>query len=244
MRLIRFEHDNSILEGILTPSGDTATVISAGRKVEYQLDDVTLLPPSAPSKIVCVGLNYRDHAEELNMEIPREPVIFIKPATAVIGPGGTIIYEGEGEVHYEGELAFVIGRGSRHVRAGAAYDHISGFSCFNDVTARGLQKKDVQWTRAKSFDTFAPFGPWIETELDPSDLGIRTYLNGNVVQSSRTSRMIFSVPEILEFISGIMTLMPGDVIATGTPPGVGPMGSGDKVKVEIDGIGELVNIRG
>jgi len=206
------------------------------------LEEVRLLPPTIPSKIVAVGLNYRDHAEELGMTLPEEPLIFLKPPSAVVGPEDRILLPpGVGRVDYEAELAVVMGKTARRVPPERAREHILGYTCFNDVTARDLQKKDGQWTRAKSFDTFAPLGPWIETDLDPSSLRIRTYLNGEVVQDSSTEKLIFSVEKLVSFVSHIMTLYPGDVIATGTPPGVGPLSPGDVVEVEVEGVGRLVN---
>jgi len=176
------------------------------------------------------------------MDIPSEPVIFIKPSTAVIGPGEAIIYpRSAARVDYEAELGVVIKKKARNVPAGNAAEYIEGYTCFNDVTARDLQKKDVQWSRAKSFDTFAPIGPCVKTDIDPSRLRIRSYLNGELKQDSNTSDFIFDVPRLVDFISGVMTLLPGDVIATGTPSGVGPMGPGDEITVEIEGIGRLTN---
>ena len=197
----------------------------------------------APSKIVCVGRNYADHAKELGNAVPTEPIIFLKPPSAVNAPGGTIVLPPQSErVEYEGELAVVIGRQARNVVAAEWRDYVYGFSCANDVTARDLQKKDVQFSRGKGFDTFCPIGPSIETDLDPSSLRIRTRVNGETRQDGNTSQMIFPVPVILEFISSIMTLYPGDVILTGTPAGVGPLAAGDTVEVEIEGIGTLRNV--
>jgi 2-keto-4-pentenoate hydratase/2-oxohepta-3-ene-1,7-dioic acid hydratase in catechol pathway len=195
-----------------------------------------------PSKIVAVGLNYRDHARELNMEIPEYPLIFLKPSTSVIGTGDEIIFPAQTkELHYEGELAIVIGTQTRNVPVEAALDHIAGFTSANDVTARDLQRLDGQWTRAKSFDTFCPLGPRIVKDIDPGKLGISTRVNGKIRQQSNTANMIFNVYELVSFISGIMTLLPGDVIITGTPPGVGPLVPGDIVEIDIEGIGILKN---
>ncbi|RUM89354.1 MAG: hypothetical protein DSZ24_01420 [Thermodesulfatator sp.] len=206
------------------------------------LTEVRLLPPTVPTKIVAVGLNYRDHAQELGLDIPQEPLIFLKPPSALIGPEDRILLPpGVGRVDYEAELAVVIGKRARRISPEEAREHILGYTCFNDVTARDLQKKDGQWTRAKSFDTFAPLGPWIETELDPSCLRVRAYLNGEVVQNSSTDQLIFPVPQLVSFISQVMTLHPGDVIATGTPPGVGPLSPGDVIEIEVEGVGRLVN---
>ncbi|RUM87731.1 MAG: hypothetical protein DSZ25_03065 [Thermovibrio sp.] len=204
--------------------------------------EVKFLSPTRPSKIVGVGLNYRAHAEEMGKPLPEEPLIFLKPSTAVISNKMKIVLPRESErVDYEGELAVVIGRRCRKVSPEEAADYILGYSCFNDVTARDLQRKDVQYTRAKSFDTFAPYGPWINTEIDPVGLKIETRVNGEVKQRGNTEDMIFSPFELVSFISRIMTLLPGDVITTGTPPGVGPLNPGDRVEVEIEGIGILIN---
>ena len=214
-------------------------IISGGEVLS--LEDVMLLPPSLPSKIVCVGLNYVKHAQELKMPLPDEPILFLKPPSAVLAPGGQIVYPpSSNQVDYEGELAVIIGKRCHNVLADEAEKHILGYTCFNDITARDLQRKDGQWTRAKSFDTFAPFGPWIG-KIDPSDADIKTRVNGKVVQDSNTSDLIFSVPRLVQFISAVMTLEPGDVIATGTPPGVGQLHKGDLVEVEIEGIGVLKN---
>jgi len=195
-----------------------------------------------PSKIVCVGLNYKDHARELGMKLPKEPVIFIKPPSSIIGNGGYIIYpKGVKRLDYEAELAFVIKRKAKNIPIGKAAKYILGYTCFNDVTARDLQKRDIQWTRAKSFDTFAPMGPRIVADIDPMRLGIRLYKNGALKQASNTRNLIFSPYRLLSFISGIMLLLPGDIISTGTPKGVGPMNAGDVVEVVIDGIGTLQN---
>ncbi len=204
--------------------------------------DIKFLSPTRPSKIVAVGLNYKAHAEEMGKPLPEEPLLFMKPSTAVIANKMRIFLPEMSErVDYEGELAIVIGRKCRKITPEEAPDYILGYSCFNDVTARDLQQKDVQYTRAKSFDTFAPYGPWISTSVDPLDLKITTRINGEVRQEGKTSDMIFSPFELVSFISQIMTLLPGDVIATGTPPGVGPLNDGDRVEVEIEGIGTLIN---
>jgi 2-keto-4-pentenoate hydratase/2-oxohepta-3-ene-1,7-dioic acid hydratase in catechol pathway len=209
---------------------------------EYAMDKVTVLPPCKPTKIVCVGLNYRDHAAEMNDRIPEEPVLFIKPPSSVLGHGGNIVYPMQShQVDYEAELGIVIGKRAHHVTAEQAHHYIQGYTCFNDVTARDLQKKDVQWTRAKSFDTFAPVGPFVVTDIDPRKLKIESKLNGKVQQSSNTDNMIFDAFKLVEFISGVMTLEHGDVIATGTPAGVGPMNKGDIIEIEIEQVGTLRN---
>ncbi|MEW6447187.1 MAG: fumarylacetoacetate hydrolase family protein [Bacillota bacterium] len=206
------------------------------------LKDLKVLAPCTPGKIVCVGLNYRDHAKELGYALPDEPVLFIKPPTAVIGPDESIIYPSVSrQVDYEAELAVVIGKTAKRVRAGQAADYILGYTCGNDVTARDLQKKDGQWTRAKSFDTFCPLGPYIVTDLDPRNCEISLYVNGERKQHSTTSELIFDVYYLVSFISYIMTLHRGDIILTGTPSGVGPLKPGDEVVVEVEGIGRLKN---
>jgi 2-keto-4-pentenoate hydratase/2-oxohepta-3-ene-1,7-dioic acid hydratase in catechol pathway len=195
-----------------------------------------------PSKIVAVGRNYAEHAKELGNEAPSEPIIFLKPPSALLPHEGTIVLPPQSQrVDHECELAIVIGKRARNVKADRWRDFVRGFTCANDVTARDLQKKDVQFTRGKSFDTFCPLGPSIETDLDPADLSLVTRVNGVVKQNGRTSKMIFPCAFIVEFISGVMTLEPGDVILTGTPSGVGPLQSGDTVEVEIEGIGTLRN---
>jgi 2-keto-4-pentenoate hydratase/2-oxohepta-3-ene-1,7-dioic acid hydratase in catechol pathway len=207
------------------------------------LSDVKLLAPVIPrSKVVCIGKNYADHAAEMDSEVPSEPIIFIKPNTSVIGPNETIIWPRMSErIDYEAELAIVIGRICKEVPASKAKDVIYGYTLANDVTARDLQKKDGQWSRAKGFDTFCPLGPWIETEFIPGDQKITATLNGEVKQSSMLSEMIFKVPQIVEFVTNVMTLLPGDVILTGTPAGIGPMPSGASITVAIDGLGALTN---
>lgn len=206
------------------------------------LTEVRLLAPIIPSKVICIGRNYVEHAEELGSEIPAEPLMFMKPSTAVIGPKDTIRLPPESErVDHEGELAVVIGRPCRRVSEEEAPAFILGYTCGNDVTARDLQKKDGQWTRAKGFDSFCPLGPWVETDLDLSDLEITTKVNGEVRQRGRTSAMIFPPPLLVAYVSRVMTLLPGDVILTGTPSGVGPLSQGDRVEVEVEGIGVLAN---
>lgn len=202
-----------------------------------------LLPPVAPSKIVAVGRNYADHAKELGNETPSEPIIFLKPPTAVLPPNGTIVRPPQSDrVDFEGELAIVIGREARNVSRANWREYVRGFTCANDVTARDLQKRDVQFTRGKSFDTFCPLGPCIETDIDPSNVSIQTRVNGQVKQNGRTSDMVFGCDALIEFVTSVMTLLPGDVILTGTPAGVGPLKSGDTVEVEIAGIGTLRNV--
>ena len=215
-----------------------------GRIAEAQEvpEGATLLPPVVPTKIVCVGRNYAEHAKELGNEAPSEPIIFLKPPSALLAPLGTIVRPPQSQrVDFEGELAVVIGREAKNVRADDWRGFVRGFTCGNDVTARDLQKKDVQFTRGKGFDTFCPLGPSLEDDLDPSDLRVMTRVNGEVRQDGRTSQMIFPVPFLIEFITSIMTLVPGDVILTGTPAGVGPLNVGETVEVEVEGIGVLRN---
>lgn len=227
--------DVTVVEDILSPAGPAITD-------SIPLVGVQWLAPALPTKIVAVGLNYSNHAAELGMEIPAEPLIFLKPPSAVIGPGAPIVIPRRSvQVDYEAELAVVIGSCAKDVSEGDAAGVILGYTCGNDVTARDLQKLDGQWNRAKGFDTFCPLGPWIETELDPSRLAIETRVNGEVRQSSSTEMMIFDVGRLVAFISSVMTLQAGDVILTGTPPGVGTVKSGDVVTVSIEKIGELSN---
>lgn len=195
-----------------------------------------------PTKIVCVGLNYTEHAEELKLKIPREPVIFLKPPSSVIYDRDNIVYPANvRRLDFEAELAVVIRKKTRNIKPEDARRHILGYTCLNDVTARDLQQRDGQWTRSKSFDTFCPIGPVIETDLDPSGIRIESYLNGVLKQSSSSANLIFPVAELIARISGIMTLFPGDIISTGTPPGVGPMRPGDIIEVKVEGIGVLRN---
>jgi 2-keto-4-pentenoate hydratase/2-oxohepta-3-ene-1,7-dioic acid hydratase in catechol pathway len=211
--------------------------------IRFSLSDIRLLAPILPSKVICIGQNYADHAREMGGEPPEEPVIFLKPSTAVSGLGDPILRPTQlsGRVDYEGELAVVIGRLCQRVTADRVAEVIFGYTCANDVTARDLQARDGQWTRAKGFDTFCPLGPWIETGADPADLEITTRLNGEIKQHSRTSLLIHDVQELVMFVSQVMTLLPGDVLLTGTPAGVGPMDKGDEVSVTIEGIGTLSN---
>jgi 2-keto-4-pentenoate hydratase/2-oxohepta-3-ene-1,7-dioic acid hydratase in catechol pathway len=208
----------------------------------HKFSDVRILSPCLPSKIVALGLNYHSHAEEVKFSIPAEPLIFLKPSTSVIGPEDDIIYpESSQQVDYEGELGVVMKSRTRQVSREEAMGHVLGYTCINDVTARDLQTRDKQWTRAKGFDTFAPIGPCIETAIDPLNLSLETYLNNELKQQANTSDLIFSVPELVSFISHVMTLLPGDIIATGTTSGIGPMLPGDTVEVKIEQIGTLRN---
>ena len=211
-----------------------------GRK--WPMADVRLLAPILPTKVICVGKNYAAHAAEMGSEAPENPIIFMKPSTSVIGPNVPIKLPGNSErVDYEGELAAVVGQPCKDVPEARGTDVLLGYTIANDVTARDQQQADGQWTRAKGYDTFCPLGPWIDTELDPSDVGLRTELEGEVKQESRTSMLLHDVPALVSWVSRIMTLLPGDVILTGTPEGVGPLQDGQKVSVSVDGLGTLTN---
>ena len=247
MKIVRYTPGKSAEYGIQESNLIYRITGAPFRKIKttgqsYNLSEVSLLPPCAPSKIVAVGLNYRSHAEETKLPVPAEPLIFLKPSTSVIGTGDNIIYpESSERVDYEGELGVVIKDRAWRVSKEEATSYILGYTCFNDITARDLQYKDRQWTRAKSFDTFGAIGPCIETELDPENVYVETYLNGQLKQRASTSDLIFSVCTLVSFISHVMTLLPGDIIATGTPGGIGPMKPGDTVEIKIEPIGILRN---
>jgi 2-keto-4-pentenoate hydratase/2-oxohepta-3-ene-1,7-dioic acid hydratase in catechol pathway len=264
MRIARFTTGDEPAYGVLTgeldslgqPEDDAVIVGLAGDPLyvglklleqEHRLGDVRLLAPVLPrSKVIGIGRNYRAHAAELGNEVPDEPLFFIKPNTSVCGPGDPIAYPPQTkDLHYEGELAVVIGRICRDVPPEQATDVIHGYTIGNDVTARDLQRSDVQFTRAKGFDTFCPLGPWIETDLDPQHfidgVPIQTHLNGELVQDGSTADMVFDIPTLVAHVSSVMTLLPGDVILTGTPEGVGPMEVGDEVEVSVAGLGSLTN---
>jgi 2-keto-4-pentenoate hydratase/2-oxohepta-3-ene-1,7-dioic acid hydratase in catechol pathway len=248
MKIVRVRlADDEIAYGAVEPEGiqihrGTPFVAWEPTETIIPFDEAQLLAPVFPTKVIGVGRNYADHAAELGNEVPDEPVIFVKPATAVIGPGAPIVIPPQSsEVHHEAELAVVIGTVTHRVAAEDASGHILGYTCANDVTARDLQRSDGQWARAKGFDTFCPLGPAIETELDPADLSVIARVNGEVRQEGNTNDLVFGVGEIMAFVSDVMTLLPGDVILTGTPAGVGPMRAGDRVDVEIDRIGTLSN---
>jgi 2-keto-4-pentenoate hydratase/2-oxohepta-3-ene-1,7-dioic acid hydratase in catechol pathway len=211
-------------------------------EAEIPLESVKLLAPSQPSKIVCIGRNYSEHAKELGNEVPQVPLIFMKPPSSIINPGDTIILPPQSkQVEHEAELVAVIGKRGRNIPPEQAKDHILGYTIGNDVTARDLQKTDGQWTRAKGFDTFCSFGPWIDTEFDITDALISCKVSGQPRQMASTRDMVFNVGKIVAFISSVMTLEPGDLIFTGTPAGVGPLNDGDIVEVDIDGLGVLSN---
>jgi 2-keto-4-pentenoate hydratase/2-oxohepta-3-ene-1,7-dioic acid hydratase in catechol pathway len=249
MKFVRYAAGNEarygILEGdtILSASGDPFSGLAPGAAVGA-VGSVTLLPPVEPGKIIAVGLNYVEHVKEggADRQVPDEPVIFMKPQSALIGNGGTIELPMDTDnIHYEAELAVVIGKQARRVKEADAYEYILGLTCGNDVSARVHQRKDGQWVRAKGFDTFCPLGPSVAVGLRGDDLAIQSRLNGELKQNARTSDLIFGVPFLIQFISRVMTLNPGDVIMTGTPSGVGPMKPGDTIEVEVEGIGVLKN---
>jgi len=247
MKFARFEHRGRECYGLVEADkiyridGDIFSDHKVTKEA-YDLSGVKLLAPCKPSKIVAVGVNYRDHAEEMKLQLPEDPVIFIKPATAVIGPEDKIISPQMSQrVDYEAELALVIGKTAKNVEPQEALGYVLGATCLNDVTARDLQSKDGQWTRAKSFDTFAPIGPFIVTGVDYNNITVELMLNGETKQKSNTSFFIANAQKMVSYISKIMTLNPGDVIATGTPSGVGPMKAGDVVEVRLSGIGVLKN---
>jgi 2-keto-4-pentenoate hydratase/2-oxohepta-3-ene-1,7-dioic acid hydratase in catechol pathway len=230
-------------EWIATVHGDPLYLPIEFTGDRHRLDQVRLLAPVIPrSKVVGIGKNYAEHAAEMGTEAPAEPLLFLKPNTAVIGPGDPIVHPTQsGEVHYEGELAVVIGRICRDVPLDRVPEVIFGYTVGNDVTARDLQRSDGQWTRAKGFDSFCPLGPWLETTLDVADVAVTTTLNGELKQAGRTAQLIHPIPTLISYISAVMTLLPGDVVLTGTPAGVGPMKPGDVVAVTVDGIGTLTN---
>lgn len=249
MRVVRVLFEGDCRYGLA--DDDTITLISDEPFAAWEpegilsLHDAHLLPPTLPTKVVCVGLNYRNHIIEMGHEMPTHPVIFLKPPTAVIGPLQCIqLPEGVGRVDHEGELAVVIGRRTHKASVEEAVENVLGFTCGNDVTARELQKADGQWARAKGFDGFCPLGPWIETDIDPSDLRLECYVNAELRQSASTSDMLFNPYELVSYASKVMTLVPGDVVMCGTPGGIGPLHEGDTVEVRIEGIGSLTNSAG
>jgi 2-keto-4-pentenoate hydratase/2-oxohepta-3-ene-1,7-dioic acid hydratase in catechol pathway len=245
-RLYRIEHGGTSLyaaerEGTWRlVEGDIFGTYTEGPEIAH--DKLRLLAPVTPSKVVCVGLNYKDHAAEQHKPLPEEPLIFIKPSTAVIGPGAPIeVPMWAGRVDHEAELGLVVKKTAFKVRAAQASEYILGLTCVNDVTARVLQSKDGQYTRAKGFDTFCPIGPCIAVGLQGKDLQVRGYVNGDLRQDSRTRELIFVIPEMVEFITSVMTLLPGDIISTGTPSGIGPIKPGDSVTIHVEGVGALTN---
>jgi 2-keto-4-pentenoate hydratase/2-oxohepta-3-ene-1,7-dioic acid hydratase in catechol pathway len=247
MKIIRYQEGASTQWGVIEEGmiremdGDPFGHFHLSSRT-IKMEEARLLSPCLPSKIVALGLNYRDHAEEVKMPIPEKPLLFMKPSTSVIGPGEAIVYpKMSRRLDYEAELAVVIGKKAKSVPEEKAGEYILGYTCLNDVTARDLQPKDGQWTLSKGFDTFAPIGPWIVTDIDPHHLEIAAFLNGERRQYSNTKNLIFGPHRLVSYISSVMTLLPGDVIATGTPSGIGRMSVGDRVDVVIEGIGALTN---
>lgn len=248
MKIVRIKSGDDIAygvadaEGVLVYNGSPFVAWEPTESV-VPWNNVTLLAPVIPTKVLCVGKNYEDHAAEFGGEVPEEPLIFMKPATAVVGTNANVVYPAiTNEVHHEAELAVVISKPARNIKAEDASQYIFGYTAANDVTARDLQRKDGQWTRAKGFDTFCPLGPAIETELDPLErLAVICRVNGEVRQAGFTSDMVFGVAEVMEYVTAFTTLLPGDVILTGTPSGVGKVEPGDLMEVEVDGIGVLAN---
>lgn len=250
-RYIRFTKGSSLDPHYGAVDGEVVTALSrapwhggVATGEPLKLSELSLCAPIEPSKIVCIGLNYQAHVQaSFSAEkAPDYPLIFLKPPSSIIGPMDKIVHPLQSErVDYEAELGVVIGKTARHVPVEDAEKHIFGFTCVNDVTARDLQKKDGQWSRAKGFDTFCPVGPWIVTELNWRDVLVEGILNGTVMQSGRTSQMIFNIPYLISYISSVMTLLPGDLISTGTPSGIAPMKSGDKIEVRVEGVGSITN---
>jgi 2-keto-4-pentenoate hydratase/2-oxohepta-3-ene-1,7-dioic acid hydratase in catechol pathway len=247
VRIARFSVEGEVSFGVVEGDGVAALdshpfgpLVFTGDR--YDLGDVRLLAPVIPSKVVAIGKNYADHAREMGGEPPAEPVMFLKPSTAVVGPGDPVAYPASvGRLDYEGELAVVIGRLARDVPAATALDVVLGYTCANDVTARDQQLADGQWTRGKGYDSFCPLGPWIETALDPAASRVTTTLNGETKQDAPTSLLLHDVAELVAYVTAVMTMLPGDVILTGTPAGIGPMAVGDTVAVTVDGVGTLTN---
>ena len=251
MRIARYQHEGAVrygvVEGLEVHELPGHPFLAPGEAVRttgevHDLDQVRLLAPVLPSKVIGIGKNYADHAREMGGEPPADPLIFLKPTTTVIGPDEAIVLPPESaEVHYEAELAVVMGRMCRRVTADQALSMVLGYTCANDVSARDFQRSDGQWTRAKGFDTFCPLGPWIETDLDPASVTVECEVNGVTVQSGTTADLIHPVADLIVAVSAVMTLLPGDVILTGTPAGVGPISAGDEVAVTVGGLGTLVN---
>ncbi|MGV9359984.1 fumarylacetoacetate hydrolase family protein [Amycolatopsis sp. NPDC003731] len=250
MRLARIAHPGGVAFASIEGDGDDAQVLEIAEHPfgqpnftgkRWPLADVRLLAPILPSKVIAVGRNYAKHAAEFGNEVPSAPMLFLKPSTTVIGPNAAIRRPDVGRVDFEGELAIVIGQPVKNVPAARAASVILGYTVANDVSARDLQKSDGQWGRAKGFDTFCPIGPWIETSIDASDLSLRAEVDGELKQDGRTSDLVHKIPELVEFVSGVMTLLPGDIILTGTPEGVGPIEGGQSVSITIEGIGTLTN---
>ncbi|MBO0840365.1 MAG: fumarylacetoacetate hydrolase family protein [Sciscionella sp.] len=254
MRIARIAHPDGVAFVAVQGDGDDPSGLTAAEIAEHPfgqpkytgrgwpLAECRLLAPILPTKVICVGKNYAEHAEEMGGKAPENPLIFLKPSTAVIGPDAPIkLPKNSQRVDFEGELAAVIGTPCKNVPAERGAGVLLGYTIGNDVTARDQQAADGQWTRAKGYDTFCPLGPWIETELDPADVVIRTELDGELKQNSRTSLLLHDIGDIVQWVSAVMTLLPGDVILTGTPAGVGPMVDGQRVSVTVEGIGTLTN---
>jgi 2-keto-4-pentenoate hydratase/2-oxohepta-3-ene-1,7-dioic acid hydratase in catechol pathway len=250
MKYLRFSYKGSIRYGLLRddtvlPIDKTPFEAFSVTKEEIPLEAVKVLAPCEFSKAVCIGLNYRDHAQEFQLPIPTEPVVFLKPSTSILDPLETVIYPPQcHRLDYEAELAVVIGKKAKNVETADAGDYILGYTCANDITARDLQPKQGQWTVAKGFDTFCPFGPFVSDEVDPSDLAIESRVNGKTMQKSSTRHLIFDVPFLVSYLSKVMTLLPGDIILTGTPGGISGMHKGDTVEIAIEGLGVLRNTIG
>jgi 2-keto-4-pentenoate hydratase/2-oxohepta-3-ene-1,7-dioic acid hydratase in catechol pathway len=252
MRIIRYDSGGAARWGILGPD-DTVYAVEgepfAGNGDEPRagaavgsLDEVRLVAPVTPSKIVCVGRNYADHAAEFGNPVPAEPLIFLKPPSSIVGPGAEVIYPSlSGRLDPEAELVVVIGRAGRRVSAADAMSIVAGYTCGNDVTARDIQRSDQQWTRGKGFDTFCPLGPWVDTEFNPTDVRVTCTVDGQVRQDGRTRDFIFDIPMLIAYVTAFASLEPGDVIMTGTPQGVGPVEAGNKITVAVEGLGELTN---
>lgn len=243
MRVIRVQYKGAVFFAALEENGVHCLNRQLGYTAPIPLADVAILPVVAPSKVICAGLNYKDHARELDMAVPAQPVFFLKAPSSIIGNGSPILLPaGVGRVDYEAELAIVMGKHARNISPEAVNEHIFGYTCANDVTAREIQKRDGLFGRCKGYDTFCPVGPWIETQVDdPGSLGVRTLVNGDVRQEGHTSDMLFHPHEVVSAISEVMTLLPGDIILTGTPAGIGPLRNGDEVRVEIESVGVLIN---
>jgi 2-keto-4-pentenoate hydratase/2-oxohepta-3-ene-1,7-dioic acid hydratase in catechol pathway len=247
MKIVRYSISGKIEYGVLDGEQVQSLAVEPYEQIKktgrsHKLADVRLLAPCTPTKIVAIGLNYHSHAKEVNQPAPSEPIMFFKPSTSVVGPGDNVIYPANSQrLDYECELGVVIGSRATGVSKEQAMAHVLGYTCFNDVTARDWQAKDSQWSRAKGSDTFAPVGPCIDTEIDPGNVFVETHLNGELKQRANTSDLIFDVPTLVSYISGVITLLPGDVIATGTPSGIGPMQRGDTVEIKIEPIGTLKN---
>jgi 2-keto-4-pentenoate hydratase/2-oxohepta-3-ene-1,7-dioic acid hydratase in catechol pathway len=252
VRIARFTASDQIAFGVVTgdeadPSSMTVTAIDGHpfapfeqTSVAFPLSDVRLLPPVLPNKVIGIGKNYAEHAREMGGEPPSTPTMFLKPSTTVVGPDESVVLPPQSsQVEFEGEIAVVVGRLARHVPAHRVAEVTLGYTCADDVTARDLQRSDGQWTRAKGFDGFCPLGPWIETEVDDAALAVTTTVNGQTRQSAAAADMVHSVTDLVVFVSSVMTLLPGDVILTGTPAGVGPLAAGDDVRVTVTGVGTL-----